>query len=190
MNFFNKYEKGEYPYAKYNMKKTWIVTCFLYALSASIYIMGYVTTHTNKNLLTIVAVLGILPASKSMISAIMNSRVKTVDESLKNSIDEKMDGLSGMYHLYLTSYDNNFYLAHCVVTNDSLICFTDDKKFSVKAFDEHIKKHLKIEGVDGILIKVFDNKEAYLNRLEQLHDITHNKNCNKKVYDLLKAISL
>ena len=190
MKFINRYKKGEYEYASYNKKKTWIITAILYLLSAAIYITGYVTTGSNKNLLTIVAILGILPASKALIVAIMNMRVRILPLDLKKEIDDSIGGLKGYYHLYLTSYEFNYYLAHLVVTKDSLICYTDDKKFDFKQFDAHMEKHMGIEGIEGIVIKVFTNHESYVSRLRQLNATHQADQTNEKLCKLLTNISL
>ncbi|MBO4846088.1 MAG: hypothetical protein J5525_07250 [Lachnospiraceae bacterium] len=190
MDLFKKYQKGDHKYASYSMKNSWIITVFLYALSASIYIAGYVTTGSNKNLLTIVAVLGVLPASKALINAIMKSRVKTVSADIYEKIEDVKGDLKGFYSLYLTSYETNFYLAHSVITSDSLICYTDDKDFDQKKFDEHIKKHMKLEGIDNMLIKVFDSLDSYTTRLKQLNDSKQSLNPNEKMCKLLMNISL
>lgn len=42
-----------------------------FGVSIGLYVMGYVTTGSNKNLLTIVAVLGCLPACKSLVNLIL-----------------------------------------------------------------------------------------------------------------------
>jgi predicted transposase YbfD/YdcC len=190
MSLLKKYEKGEYKYASYNKLRSWIITLIMYALSAAIYTIGYTTTGSNKNLLTIVAILGVLPASKSLIGAIMSSRVRILDETIHSRIEDSIASLSGLYNLYLTSYDINFYIAHCVITKDSLLAYTTDKDFDNKRFDEHIKKHMKIEGIQDILIKVFDNEDAYINRLTQLAKSDQSVQTNEKLINLLKNISV
>ena len=180
MSLLKRYEKGEYKYASYSKVRNWIITLVMYALSAAIYTIGYVTTGSNRNLLTIVAILGVLPASKSLIGAIMSSRVKVLNESMYAKIEDNIASLHGLYNLYLTSYEINFYLAHCVITKDS-----DNKRF-----DEHIKKHMKIEGIQDILIKVFDNEDAYINRLTQLSNSDQSVQPNEKLVNLLKNISV
>ena len=59
----------------------------MFGISLAIYLAGYLTVHSNKNLLTIVAVLGCLPASKSAVSMIMFLRAKGCSEALKAKID-------------------------------------------------------------------------------------------------------
>ena len=91
MSLLKRYEKGEYKYASYSKVRNWIITLVMYALSAAIYTIGYVTTGSNRNLLTIVAILGVLPASKSLIGAIMSSRVKVLNESMYAKIEDNED---------------------------------------------------------------------------------------------------
>ena len=190
MKLFNKYEKGDYEYASYNKIRSVIVTVLMYALSAAVYIIGYITTGSNKNLLTIVAILGVLPASKALIAAIMSIRVKTADEDIRRKIEDNMGDLTGLYNLYLTSYDMNFYLAHATITGDSLICYTDSPDFDQKRFNDHIEKHMKIEGLQNVLIKVFTNPEAYITRLKQLCETGQSDKTNEKLINLLKNISV
>lgn len=188
MKFLNKYSKGQYEYAAYNKVKIGIFTLGLYALSAAIYLIGYYTTGSNRNLLTVVAVLGILPASKMLISFIMNARVKSIDESLRKEFDENSKERTALYHMFFTSYDTNFKVDHLVITKDSVIGYTSDEKFDEKKFQEHMDKHMKIEGIQNIVIKIFTSKDNYINRLSQLS--SSEQTVNGKMYELIMSITL
>ena len=61
-------------------------TAVLFCLSLAVYLSGLLTTGTNKNLLTIVAVLGCLPASRSAVGMIMFLRAKGCSEELHERI--------------------------------------------------------------------------------------------------------
>lgn len=189
-NLVNKYIKGQYEYAKDHRIKVCIFTVILFCVSLSLYIAGYVTTKSNKNLLTIVAILGLLPASKSLVSVIMNFRVKITDLSFKKEIDNVIGNLNGMFHMYFTSYDNNYYINHLVITENSLIGYSDDAKFDEKKFKEHLEKHMKIDGIENITIKIFNDKSTYLKRLDELNKLTGKENTNNKLYNLLLSITL
>lgn len=186
----NKYLKGEYEYVKDHRMRICIFTAFLFIISLSLYIAGYVTTKSNKNYLTIVAILGLLPASKSLVSVIMNFRVKVTDLTFKKEIESRIGNLTGMFHMYFTSYDSNFYINHLVITENSLIGFSDDSKFDEKKFKDHLEKHMKIDGLENITIKVFNDKNAYFKRLDELNKITDSNNTNTKLYNLLYSITL
>ena len=50
-------KKGEYGYIKSQKKWIGAKTALLFLVSLSLYLSGYITTGSNRNLLTIVAVL-------------------------------------------------------------------------------------------------------------------------------------
>ena len=77
-----KVNKGEFEYLAYMKKKQVIITIILFLVSISLYVAGYIATKTNANLLTIVAVLGLLPASKSFVEMIMYLRAHGCSETL------------------------------------------------------------------------------------------------------------
>ena len=60
--------KGTFNYLDTQRKYEIARTIIYFAVSFSLFIAGYITTGTRKNLLTVVAVLGMLPASKSLVS--------------------------------------------------------------------------------------------------------------------------
>ena len=62
--------KGEPGYLDYKKKAEIIRTVIYFALVAAIFILGYSQAHTRLNLMTVVAVLGCLPASKALVGVI------------------------------------------------------------------------------------------------------------------------
>ena len=59
-------KKGRPGYLDSQKKKEILKTAMMFGLVIAIMATGYLTTHTKKNLLTVVAVLGCLPAGKSL----------------------------------------------------------------------------------------------------------------------------
>ena len=57
--------KGQKGYLAWNKKMSICKTLVLFAISFAVYAMGIWSTGSNQNLLTIVAVLGCLPACRS-----------------------------------------------------------------------------------------------------------------------------
>ena len=168
MKLLNRYTKGQYEYAAFNKKKSILIAAAMFSLSLIIYFTGVTTTGSNKNLLTIVAVLGMLPASKLLVAAIMSLRVKVVDEEVKNEIDEATQNLNGFYHMYFTSYDKNFAISHMIVNKKVLICFYEDQKFNKDAFKEHIETMMKRAGHSNIVVSVTNDIEKYCHMLSDL----------------------
>ena len=168
---YRKHPKGSYEHAKYKRTVDIIITIFLFLLSLGLFVIGYVATGSKKNLLTIVAVLGLLPACKMVVDVIMCFRVKPVEESVKEGIDASIGKLYGLYHMYFTSYDKNFPIDHLVITSNSVIGFSSNPKFDEKMFITHLKDHMRKDGIKDITIKIFDDYNKYLNRLSEINNL-------------------
>lgn len=168
---YRKHPKGSYEHAKYKRTVDIIITIFLFLLSLGLFVIGYVATGSKKNLLTIVAVLGLLPACKMVVDVIMCFRVKPVEESVREGIDASIGKLYGLYHMYFTSYDKNFPIDHLVITSNSVIGLCSNPKFDEKLFITHLKDHMRKDGIKDITIKIFDDYNKYLNRLSELNNL-------------------
>ena len=145
-------KKGEYGYLSYEKKVTVIRTILYFALSIALYVIGYVTTKTNKNLLTVVAILGMLPASKSAVNMIMYLKAKGCSEAvwekvLKKVPDKALYGLNVLYDLYFTSYQKNFQVSAAVIKGNCICALTEDAKCDSKAGEKHIEAMLTKNGI-------------------------------------------
>ncbi|MBP9000496.1 MAG: hypothetical protein KBG05_00375 [Lachnospiraceae bacterium] len=168
---YRKHPKGSYEHAKYKRTVDIIITLFLFLLSLCLFVIGYVATGSKKNLLTIVAVLGLLPACKMVVDVIMCFRVKPVEESVREGIDASIGKLYGLYHMYFTSYDKNFPIDHLVITSNSVIGLCSNPKFDEKLFITHLKDYMRKDGIKDITIKIFDDYNKYLNRLSEINNL-------------------
>ena len=168
---YRKHPKGSYEHAKYKRTVDIIITIFLFLLSLGLFVIGYVATGSKKNLLTIVAVLGLLPACKMVVDVIMCFRVKPVEGSVREGIDASIGKLYGLYHMYFTSYDKNFPIDHLVITSNSVIGLCSNPKFDEKLFITHLKDYMRKDGIKDITIKIFDDYNKYLNRLSEINNL-------------------
>lgn len=185
-----KVQKGAFGYLNYKKKMSVIMTVGMFALSLAIFILGYVTTKTNANYLTVVAVLGCLPASKSAVSMIMYLKAKGCSEESRNSIDAVIGDLDGFYDLYFTGYQKNFPIDHLIVTQNAIVAYSTDKKITEKDFNEHMKDILNKERIHDITVKLFLDKDKYLNRLKELNQSEADTSARKDMVSMLFNVSL
>ena len=75
-----KITKGMPGYIKDQKKKRILITILLFGISIAVFLTGYLTTHTRNNLLTIVAILGCLPAARSAVGMIMLLPYRSFEE--------------------------------------------------------------------------------------------------------------
>lgn len=186
----SKVQKGQFGYLSYKKKMTTIITIGMFAISIALYFAGYVTTKSNANLLTVVAILGCLPASKSAVSMIMFLKAKGCNEEDKAAIENTVGSLNGYYDLYFTGYSKNFPTDHLVVTKNSIIAYSADKKITEKEFNEHMKDILNKERIHDVTVKLFTDRAKYTNRLKELNQSEADTSARMDMVKMLFNVSL
>lgn len=186
----NKFTKGDYLYLQNKKKVEIIKTIVFFGISASLYLAGYIATGSNKNYLTIVAVLGCLPASKSAVSMIMNLKIKGCSEKAYKAIEKKVQGHDGAYNLYFTSYDKNYDMAHVYAKGMTVIGYTENSKIVESDFEEHIKTVLNKDAIKGVNVKLYKDLDKYVTRIEQMQNLENEKSRENDIMKTLYAVSL
>lgn len=184
-----KPNKGDYGYPVYEKKNVIIRTCIYFAISLAVYILGYLSTKTKENLLTIVAVLGLLPSCKSLVSVIMYVRIPEFSYGLYEELSEHAQTIKKLYSLYLTSYKLNFPINCFAVRGGNLIGFTEFDSCDTDACEKHIKDILSQNAIKGITVKIFREQHRFMDRLSQLEALEAGEKEND-ILTLLCDISL
>ena len=81
-----KIQKGDAGYLRRRKRLLILEAVVSFGLVAALVIAGYVTTNTKLNLLTVVAVLGCLPASRILVNLIMVMPHDSIDEATELEI--------------------------------------------------------------------------------------------------------
>ena len=190
--FSNK--KGEFKYLKKQPIRVGIITLILLLMCAVVFMIGYINKGDAKNIFTIVAVLGLLPVAKLIVSFIMYIKAEkyTCSEDIKNeiaSIAAEKDFCLG-YDFYMTSYKVNFPLLSAFVYDGSIICLSGDSKLDAKECKEHIEKYLANNAINGFKVYILENKEKFYDRLRSVTDDYAKSEADLTAYALIKNISL
>lgn len=190
-----KIGKGEYGYINRQKIYTIVRTVILFALALGIYAIGYYNTGSNKNLLTIVAILGLLPASKSCVNMIMFLRFKSLDEALYSEFTDltgRNDEAELLFENVLTTTEKSYYLPAIYYKNHTLVSYCENKNPEACAIvEKHLKEAMKIEKIE-VTVKVFKDKAQFVERVKGLL-LTEQEDDNavkNHVYSTIKAISL
>ena len=167
--------KGNYGYLNAKRIQVLIKTIVFCVIPLLLFAAGYITTGTRKNLLTVVAVLGCLPACKSLVSLIMYVRSTGCSLTAKETIEKQEGHLIGMYDMYFTSYKQNFPVSHMVVEGKNVCGYTEISSCDTKACETHLETMLKQGGYKDLTIKIFTDLTKYVQRLKQLNEMTHER---------------
>ncbi|MBQ3037341.1 MAG: hypothetical protein IJD31_10505 [Lachnospiraceae bacterium] len=187
--------KGSFGYLKKQAIKQGLFALGLLAVCATIFLIGFFWLTQHNTILTVVAVLGMLPVAKFIVSMILFMKAERFscaphlyDEVMKIAGDRKDDLLAG-FDFYLTSYDKNFPLSVACVAKDCLIAYTPWEKCDCNKCKEHFEEYMKKNGISGISVKVFTDEKKFLERFKQVRDDDTTEN-EKAMYRLLLNLSL
>lgn len=182
--------KGGFGYIKRKHVLETVKTIGYFFVSLSLYFAGIKATGSNRNLLTIVAVLGCLPASKSMVGMIMFLKYKGCSKEVWQKLESGYKNLFILYDMVFTSYDKNFEIDHMAI-NDNVICaYSEKEKLDEKACEKHLSEMLSQNGYKNMTVKVFKDISKYEKRLEQLEELDGLGRVSKGVRTLMLEISL
>lgn len=182
--------KGAKGYLNSQKKYEVMRTVLYFGISLCLFIAGWVTTKTRLNLLTIVAVLGCLPASKSLVGMIMFMRFHSCPEAVSEKIESHVGELYGMYDLVFTSYDKNYQVDHVVVKGNTVCGFAGSEKFDEQGFYKHIDGILKADSYKDVSVKVFGDIRKYVDRLEQMKELDANEESTEGIARTLRSVAL
>ena len=187
--------KGSFGYLKKQAIKQGLLSLGLLAICATIFLIGFFWLTQHNTILTVVAVLGLLPVAKFIVSMILFMRAEKFScsshlyEEVMKIAGDKKDSLLAGFDFYLTSYDKNFPLSVACVAKDCLIAYTPWEKCDCNKCKEHFEEYMKKNGISGINVKVFTDEKKFLERFKQVRDDETTEN-EKAMYRLLLNLSL
>jgi hypothetical protein len=103
----NSSRKGDYGYLASEKKRRILITAVLFAVPLLIFFSAMLYFHTRLTIWTVIAVVGCLPACKSLVSLIMIFRARQVETSVYRRIHEHAGELTMSYEMYMTFYEKS-----------------------------------------------------------------------------------
>lgn len=151
---------------------------------------GLFNPESRVNLLSIVAVLGLLPASKSAVATVMYLRFSSFGGRAAEVIKQHEGGLGVLYDCVFTSYKINFIVGHLAVRGNTVCGFSEKSDFRENEFYKHISEHLRLDGHKDVTVKVFTNLDRYVERLDQMAALEEDAGKTAAVLTTLKSVML
>ena len=155
---------------------------------------GFLIKGSSKNIFTVVAVLGMLPVAKLIVSLIMYFKAEkhSCNKETFEKIEKCADGIDVCYgyDFYMTSYKIDFPVKSAVVFDDSLICLMNNTKSDSKDLKEHIEKYMANNSITGYKIFVLDNIERYCDRIKSISSDYAKTDSDIQVISLVKSLTL
>lgn len=164
-----KVAKGQVGYVKYEKVKRFLITFIMFAIPVGIYISAYKITGTNKNILTIVAILGFIPAARFAVSFIMIMLQKDADPAIVEITERVASALVHGYELTVTAYEGRMPLDAVVICGNEVVCYSTNGKSDQFAFmEKHITRILNSNSYFNSNVKIFQDPKRYEERIRLL----------------------
>lgn len=167
-----KVKKGNFGYIMSERIFIIILTLANLALCIGCYYLGIYIAGSNKNLLTYVAILGVLPMAKFAVRAVMLIKAKGCSDELHSEIVSKELPVD-FYDLYMTAYKDCFPFSTLTFKKNNLILFSECEKLDIKKAEEHVSTVVKNAGFNDITVKIYtyNERDKYLQRLSELKNL-------------------
>lgn len=167
-NTKKKIRKGDFGYIQHEKIRRFLVTLLLFAIPMSAFVGAYLITGTKKNIITVIAMVGCLPACKSLVGFIVMFLQKSMDESSYRKIKEHAKDLVMSYEMYLTTYEKSTFVESFAICGNKVIGYSSRIDGSPQFVEQHVKKILKQNGYK-VDVKVMTELKPYLERLDYLN---------------------
>ena len=163
-----KATKGEAGYIQARKKQLILKAVLEFGIVIALLILGIWQTHTRLNLLTVVAVLGCLPAAKALVEVITISPYHSIAEERAKEIQKHAEDLTAAFDLVFTSKDK-FMPVDSIIILDNTICgYSSGKKIDPVYTGKHLRQMLEQNQYTKVSVKIFTDYTAFLARTESM----------------------
>lgn len=164
-------EKGQPGYVKARKQKYLLGAVVEFAIVIAIFVTGYIQTESRLNLLTVVAVVGCLPAAKMLVEFITMAPYKSIEEAKYQELEEKAPLILKAYDMIITSSQKVMPLDAVVVSGHIVCGYASNPKTDEAALARYIKDILKDNHYDKMTVKIFHDYTAFLSRAEGMNNM-------------------
>lgn len=190
-----KIEKGQPGYIKARKTRYLMLAAAEFAIVIAVYVLGYLQTGSKANLLTIVAVVGCLPAAKMLVEFITMLPHKSIEPDRYQEIEKKADLVIRGYDMLITSTEKVMPLDAVVISGHVVCGYTSSPKTDETALARHIKNILKDHHFEKMTVKIFHDYSAFLARAEGMNNIaavekTGNRRKEKEILKIILNLSM
>lgn len=163
-----KVNKGDYGYIRYEKKKRLLITVALFLIPLAAFLAAFLITGTKKNIITVIAMVGCLPACRALVNMIMMWMQKPMDKKVYKKIWEHEGNLEVTYETYLTTYEKSVFVESFAICGNKVIGYTSHMDGSTQFIEDHVRGILKQNGYK-VEVKVFKELKTYLERMDYLN---------------------
>lgn len=164
-----KVSKGEYGYFRYERKRRLLITILSFLLPALIFLAGILIYGSEKSLLTVLALVLVIPFAMAFVSLVMVFTHASIPEEEYREIEEHAGTLTMAYELYVTHEKASTMVDAFAICGNTVVGLVTDKKGDPKFTADYVKKVLRSNGISGSVTLMTDKKH-FIERLDSMND--------------------
>ncbi len=164
-----KSKKGLYGYFKAEKKRRLLITILLFAIPLVIFVSGMLYSGTKDNILTIVAMVGLIPACLSFVGLVMIMMRKSIPEEEFQEIDPHIGTLTFAYELYMTDEKQNSMIDCLVICGNEVVGLVTDPKTDIHFAQDHLQRYLKADGWNKVSVHLLGDQKKFIERMDSMN---------------------
>lgn len=184
-------EKGKYCYMDAHKRKMLTFSIIGLITVFIIFITGIIIYHTNKSIFAVIAAVASLPAAKQLTGYIIVFPFKSGSKDIYDFLcttKGKYEGCIGC-DLAITSDKQACFIQFAYCNNGNLFMYSDYNKIDVSYTEQYTKKLLD-ENCNYSSVKLFTNKEKYIERIKLINETSNVNNMDERIIHKLLTYSI
>ena len=167
MKYVDRSLKGTFGYIRSQTRFEIIKTIILYAMAFGIFFIGIITFKKKENLCSVLAVLAMLPACKSMVGVIMFARFRSLSDESYRKYLECTHGVLTLFENILTTREKTFFVPVMCIREGNVFCYCPESSETAAELKNHMDNVFKNAGYK-FTFKVFNDEMSFINRANSL----------------------
>ena len=162
-------KKGQWGYFRNERIRRIFMTAVLFAIPLLILITGQMYFKTRQNLMTVVAMVGLIPACMSLVSVIMFAMRHSLPEEEYRAIQAHEGNLTVAYELYMSSEKKNAMVDCIVICGNEVVGLVTDPKTDAKFAQDHLQRMLRADGYKTT-VRMMKDQKHFIERMDSLNE--------------------
>jgi hypothetical protein len=163
-----KAKKGEWGYFNAQKRRRFLASALLFAIPVFILVTSSIYFGTRKNFMTIIAMVGLIPAAMSVVNLIMFLMRKSLPEEEYRTLSAHEGDLTVAYELYFTSEKKNALVDCIAICGNDIVGLVTDEKTDHKFAREHLEKMLRADGYK-VSVHMLRDIRKFTERMDSLN---------------------
>lgn len=166
-----KIKKGDAGYIRKRRKQIIIKVATEFGIVIALLVLGFLQTKTKLNMLTVVAVVGCLPASKALVELIMILPHHSICAETAEEIGERSKMLTVSYDMVITNEKHAMPVDAAVILDNTVCGYSSHEKINAEEVSNHIRQIYELNKFQKISVKIFKDYKAFITRVEGMENM-------------------